>query len=77
MAAMAACSAVPVRLTRIEQLLHGQSIDGPLQQLIFDSELPELSPIDDVRATAAWRLSAVREGLAQFIYRWREELSHD
>jgi CO/xanthine dehydrogenase FAD-binding subunit len=53
--AVGACSAVPQRLTRLEQRLVGASADSAFASA---SDLVDLSPIDDVRATADYRRSA-------------------
>ncbi|MGL4242067.1 MAG: FAD binding domain-containing protein, partial [Beijerinckiaceae bacterium] len=50
--AVGACSAAPVRLTVLEARLAGER---PGNVLIADGDLPELAPIDDVRASAAYR----------------------
>lgn len=56
-----ACSPVAVRLCGLEQQLIGQSAATGLSAAIDAYNFGELSPIDDVRATAGYRLDAVRE----------------
>ena len=53
--AVGACSAVAQRLTGLEHDLVGASLDESLA--ITDDHLAALSPIDDVRATASYRLA--------------------
>lgn len=55
--AVGACSAVAQRLSALEAALVGQT---PQQVEIADAHLAPLSPIDDVRGSAAYRLDVVR-----------------
>lgn len=55
--AVGACSPVAQRLTDLERDLGGLSIHDPLEDTISESHLAPLSPIDDVRAGAAYRLA--------------------
>lgn len=55
--AVGACSAVAQRLTNLERDLVGISIHDPFEDAISASHLTPLSPIDDVRAGAAYRLA--------------------
>lgn len=54
--AVGACSPVAMRLTELENHLVGLSVDQPLDQLIDPEHLGGLSPIDDVRGPASYRL---------------------
>ena len=58
--AVGACSAVAQRLTRLETALAGRRIDEVVE-IIAQTELPELAPIDDVRGSAGYRMAAARE----------------
>ncbi|WP_404934405.1 FAD binding domain-containing protein [Nitratireductor sp. L15S-10] len=54
------CSAVAQRLSGLEARLEG--VERPeLRRTVMDYAFPELSPIDDVRGTAAYRREAARE----------------
>lgn len=64
--AVGACSAVAQRLTDLEAALVGQS---PLSVEISDAHLAPLSPIDDVRGSAAYRLDVVRAQCQRAILR--------
>lgn len=55
--AVGACSAVAQRLTALEAALLGQPL-GQAAELVTAGHLAGLAPIDDVRATAAYRLAA-------------------
>ncbi len=65
--AVGACSAVAKRLTSLEATLAGVPLEAAAG-LVFEGHLAGLNPIDDVRATAAYRLTAaqalVRDALA-------------
>ena len=54
------CSAVAVRLSKLEAQLRGASA-SQVEAVIGASSLAEISPIDDVRATADFRREAARE----------------
>jgi len=58
--AVGACSPVAVRLRPLEQRLVGAS-PGEIGDIVQDYDFAELSPIDDVRATAGYRRDAARE----------------
>lgn len=64
--AVGACSAVAMRLSGLETLLRGSTVAdaGPA---IADYGFAELSPIDDVRATASYRRDAAREMVARAV----------
>lgn len=59
--AVGACSPVARRLAVLESLLHGASAGPDLGRLVAEADLMPLAPIDDVRASAAYRMTAVRE----------------
>ena len=57
--AVGACSAVAQRLPLLEQALVGAPIDQRLGNLVEEAQLEPLTPIDDVRGSAAYRRDAV------------------
>lgn len=59
--AVGACSAAATRLAGMEAALAGQATGGSLAAAVQSAPLTELSPIDDVRGSAAYRLDAARE----------------
>lgn len=59
--AVGAASAVACRLTALEDRLIGASAATRLSSLIAADDLAVLAPIDDVRASAAYRVTAARE----------------
>lgn len=67
--AAGSCSPVAVRLPELERELVGQEADAALPSLVEPRHLAALSPIDDVRATAAYRREAAREIVARAIAR--------
>jgi CO/xanthine dehydrogenase FAD-binding subunit len=56
--AVGACSPVAQRLATLEADLRGRHITDQLDRFVRMDHLAALSPIDDVRATAAYRLEA-------------------
>ena len=67
--AVGSCSAVAKRLTALEAELVGRRADTLLADVVEVRHLDELSPIDDVRASAAYRRHAAREIVARAIAR--------
>jgi xanthine dehydrogenase small subunit len=53
-----ACSPVARRLRELEERLVGQSLSPVLPAIVQPEDLAELAPLDDVRASAAYRLAA-------------------
>jgi CO/xanthine dehydrogenase FAD-binding subunit len=58
--AVGACSPVAQRLPGLEAALVGRSVGEDLATLVTAEHLAPLTPIDDVRATAEYRLGAAR-----------------
>jgi CO/xanthine dehydrogenase FAD-binding subunit len=56
--AVGSCSAVAQRLRKLEQDLVGSPVSNGLATVVRAEHLAELTPIDDVRATADYRLEA-------------------
>lgn len=67
--AVGACSAVACRLTRLESDLMGCAVDENLAKRVQNAHFDVLSPIDDVRADAHYRLHAVRELVTRVLKR--------
>jgi CO/xanthine dehydrogenase FAD-binding subunit len=65
--AVGSCSAVARRLPELEQQLRGAPCKPGLGDLVEARHLAPLSPIDDVRATAAYRRDAARTLVARAI----------
>jgi len=67
--AVGSCSAVAKRLPELELALIGQPLNGSLAKSVRARHLAALAPIDDVRASASYRLDAaltlVRRTLAE------------
>jgi len=63
--AVGACSAVAQRLTALEAALRGAPADVSAARLVGREHLAGLSPIDDVRGSAGYRLEAAREIVAR------------
>ena len=58
--AVGSCSAVAQRLSVLEAALLGRRVDSHITTLVSGERLLELSPIDDVRASAEYRNDAVQ-----------------
>jgi CO/xanthine dehydrogenase FAD-binding subunit len=56
--AVGACSPVARRLPLLEAALAGRAVGASLGETVAEAQLAPLSPIDDVRAQAAYRLDA-------------------
>lgn len=52
------CSPVARRLRALEERLLGQRLTPALSTLVQGGDLAELAPLDDARASAAYRLAA-------------------
>ncbi len=64
--AVGACSAVARRLAGVEDALCGVPVHA-LRDVVLAAPLEELSPIDDVRGTAGYRIEAAREIVARAV----------
>lgn len=64
--AVGACSAVARRLAGVEAALRGRSVCA-LRDAVLAAPMEELSPIDDVRGTAGYRVEAAREIVARAV----------
>jgi CO/xanthine dehydrogenase FAD-binding subunit len=58
--AVGACSASALRLRELEQCLRGVMAEPGIGRAVKQEHLAELSPIDDMRATAAYRKEVVQ-----------------
>ena len=67
--AVGACSEVPCRLPALEESLLGLPATSETEFTITDGHLAPLSPIDDIRASAAYRLEAVKDLIARALHR--------
>ncbi|WP_169569682.1 FAD binding domain-containing protein [Sneathiella limimaris] len=57
---LGACSPVATRLHKLEQSLLGNQLTSDLAQKVEDHHFNELHPIDDVRASAEYRIEAAQ-----------------
>lgn len=74
--AVGSASVVATRLPALEARLRGQAIDADVARTITCEELAPLAPIDDVRATAAYRVEAARELIARALRQACEADAH-
>jgi CO/xanthine dehydrogenase FAD-binding subunit len=74
--AVGSASVVPTRMPALEARLRGQTIGGDFARTITADELAPLAPIDDVRATAVYRIDAARELIARALMQACEAGKH-
>jgi CO/xanthine dehydrogenase FAD-binding subunit len=74
--AVGSASVVAARLPALEARLRGQRIDSNLACTVTAEELAPLAPIDDIRATAGYRLEAGRELIGRALMRACEAGAH-
>jgi CO/xanthine dehydrogenase FAD-binding subunit len=74
--AVGSASVVATRLLALEARLRGQTADADVARTITADELAPLSPIDDVRATAVYRMDAARELIARALMQACEAGKH-
>ena len=73
--AVGACSEVATRLNDLEQHLCGQPLsDAP--NMVSRSHFAGLSPIDDVRASASYRIYAVEEAVRRLLLKAGSDMGH-
>lgn len=65
--ALGACSPVALRLTRLEEGLKGRALDASLRDIPILAHLQDIAPIDDVRASADYRLDTALKLLRELL----------
>ncbi len=65
--AVGSVAPVVVRCVQTENLLRGRKIDDETLRLAIDSLAREISPIDDIRSTAKYRLQVAKNLLVDFL----------
>jgi CO/xanthine dehydrogenase FAD-binding subunit len=65
--AVGACSAVARRLPLLEVALRGRRLEPGIGAIVAEDHLAPLTPIDDIRGTAAYRRDAVRTLIARAV----------
>jgi putative cofactor-binding repeat protein len=65
--AVGSVAPVPIRLTEVEQMLKGKSIDPGLVQMARKMASAAIEPIDDIRSTAKYRSAVTGNLVAKFI----------
>jgi len=58
---------MPVRLRRTEIVLEGRALDAALVRLARETAMAEVSPIDDIRSTAAYRSAVLGNLVEEFL----------
>lgn len=74
--AVGACGPRAVPMQALEARLKGESLDALSRLTVREEELSHLTPIDDVRASAAFRLAAAKTALEEGIQELATRMSH-
>jgi len=74
--AVGACSEVATRLHDLEQHLCGQPLAGAAD-MVSASHFAGLSPIDDVRAPASYRMDLVEESVRRLLVQAGSDIGHE
>jgi CO/xanthine dehydrogenase FAD-binding subunit len=74
--AIGSASVVATRMPALEARLRGQTIGADFARTITAEELAPLAPIDDIRATAAYRMEAARELIGRALMQACEAHAH-
>jgi putative cofactor-binding repeat protein len=69
--AVGSVAPVPLRLTEMEQMLKGKSIDSELVGLARKTVAAAIQPIDDIRSTARYRSAVTGNLVAEFLEQLR------
>jgi CO/xanthine dehydrogenase FAD-binding subunit len=65
--AVGSVAPVPLRLTELEQMVRGKSVDSELAQQARKASASAIQPIDDIRSTARYRSAVLGNLVAEFI----------
>lgn len=82
--AVGACSAVASRMSDLELVLEGQNIGSDIHSLIKPDYFKALTPINDVRGSASYRIDAAHEVVSRLVVstitrlpQWRDFSNRD
>jgi len=67
--ALGSVAPVPIRLTELETMLAGKSLDGKLVRVARKMTADAIHPIDDIRSTANYRSAVAGNLVAEFLER--------
>jgi CO/xanthine dehydrogenase FAD-binding subunit len=65
--ALGSVAPVPIRLTELEQMLKGKSVDPELMHLAKKMAATAIQPIDDIRSTTKYRAAVAANLIAEFL----------
>lgn len=63
---------IPLRLTEVERMVIGKSVDTELMKSAGKSAAAAIQPIDDIRSTARYRAAVTGNLVAEFLQRLRD-----
>jgi CO/xanthine dehydrogenase FAD-binding subunit len=69
--ALGSVAPVPIRLTELERIVEGKSVDRELVQLARKMATAAIQPIDDIRSTAKYRSAVAGNLVAEFLEQLR------
>ena len=69
--ALGSVAPVPLRLTELERVVKGKSIDPELVHLARKATAAAIQPIDDIRSNAKYRAAVARNLVAEFLQQLR------
>jgi CO/xanthine dehydrogenase FAD-binding subunit len=69
--ALGSVAPVPLRLTEVERIMSGKSVDRELVQLARKAAAAAIQPIDDIRSTARYRAAVTSNLVAEFLEQLR------
>src|SRR6202166_2595817 len=69
--AMGSVAPVPLRLTEVERMVAGKSVEPELVKAAKEAAMAAIQPIDDIRSTARYRSAVAGNLVAEFLYQLR------
>jgi CO/xanthine dehydrogenase FAD-binding subunit len=69
--ALGSVAPVPLRLTEVERIVSGKSVDRELVQLAKKAAAAAIQPIDDIRSTSRYRAAVAGNLIAEFLEQLR------
>jgi CO/xanthine dehydrogenase FAD-binding subunit len=74
--ALGSLAPVPIRLTELEKIMEGKSLDAELARVARKMTADAIQPIDDIRSTANYRSAVAGNLVAEFLARLRGSVSN-
>jgi putative cofactor-binding repeat protein len=71
--AVGSVAPIPIRLTEVERIVTGKSIEPELLQFARNAAAAAIQPIDDIRSTARYRAAVTGNLVAEFLQQLRDQ----